>query len=104
MNGPPEILFEQRGGAGVVTLNRPQAMNAVTHAMVRALTRQLVEWTNDGNVTRVVVQANADRAFSAGGDLRALHDLGQAGRFDEMLLFWSEEYELYAMISSKRTL
>ena len=37
----PEILFERRGAAGIVTLNRPQALNAVTHAMVRALTRQL---------------------------------------------------------------
>ena len=40
----PEILFERRGAAGIVTLNRPQALNAVTHGMVRALREQLDEW------------------------------------------------------------
>ena len=44
---PPEILFERRGAAGLVTLNRPQALNAVTLGMVRAFTRQLQEWRDD---------------------------------------------------------
>ena len=48
----PEILFERRGAAGLVTLNRPQALNAVTLGMVRALMRQLQEWRNDPSVTR----------------------------------------------------
>jgi enoyl-CoA hydratase len=98
MNDAPEILFEQRGSAGIVTLNRAKAMNAVTHGMVRALAERLAEWTKDVNVTRVVIMANADRAFSAGGDLRALYDLGQAGRQEEMLQFWREEYALNALI------
>src|SRR5437660_1131319 len=41
MTVPPEIVFEQRGSAGVVTLNRPRAMNAVTHGMVRAVAGEL---------------------------------------------------------------
>ena len=41
MNAEPEILFARRGAAGLVTLNRPQALNAVTLAMVRALARKL---------------------------------------------------------------
>ena len=44
MNAEPDILFERRGAAGLVTLNRPQALNAVTLAMVRALALQLEEW------------------------------------------------------------
>ena len=43
----PDILFERRGAAGIVTLNRPKALNAVTHDMVRALTRQLDRWAHD---------------------------------------------------------
>lgn len=58
-----EILFERRGVAGVVTLNRPQALNAVSLAMVRALTRQLAQWENDPAVTRVIVTAKGGRAF-----------------------------------------
>src|SRR5207253_7182759 len=98
MNSTPEILFERRGAAGIITLNRPKALNAVTHDMVRALTRQLTEWQHDGAVTRVVITAAGERAFSAGGDIRALYELGRAGRQAEALTFWREEYPLNAMI------
>ena len=91
-----EILFERRGAAGLVTLNRPQALNAVTLGMVRALAQQLAEWESDPAVTRVIVTASGGRAFSAGGDLRALYDLGRAGRHDEALAFWRDEYSLNA--------
>jgi enoyl-CoA hydratase/carnithine racemase len=91
-----DILFERRGVAGVVTLNRPQALNAVSLAMVRALTQQLVQWESDPAVTRVIVTANGGRAFSAGGDLRALYDFGRAGRHDEALEYFREEYALNA--------
>ena len=94
----PEILFECRGVAGLVTLNRPRALNAVTLGMVRALATQLMKWADDPAVTRVVVSAAGERAFSAGGDIRALYDLGRAGRHDDMLPFWREEYTLHAMI------
>jgi enoyl-CoA hydratase len=97
-----DILFERRGAAGVVTLNRPDALNAVTHAMVRALAEQLRAWETDPAITRVVVTAAGGRAFSAGGDLRALYDLGRAGRFDEALGFWWDEYRLNAFIKRYR--
>jgi enoyl-CoA hydratase len=97
-----DILFERRGAAGVVTLNRPDALNAVTHAMVRALAEQLRAWETDPAITRVVVTAAGGRAFSAGGDLRALYDLGRAGRFDEALGFWRDEYRLNALIKRYR--
>ena len=93
-----DILFERRGAAGIVTLNRPKALNAVTLDMVRALVRQLQAWQDDNAVTRVIVTAAGERAFSAGGDIRALYDLGRAGRQDEALTFWREEYPLNALI------
>lgn len=98
MSEQSEILFERRGAAGIVTLNRPQALNAVTLGMVRALTQQLRAWVDDPAVARVVVTAAGGRAFSAGGDIRALYDLGIAGRHSEMLTFWREEYVLNTMI------
>src|SRR2546426_12641564 len=75
-----DILFERRGTAGIVTLNRTKALNAVTHAMVRALAARLGEWAKDEAVTRVVVVAAGERAFSAGGGIPAPFDPGQAGR------------------------
>src|SRR6476661_4217814 len=93
-----DILFERRGAAGIVRLNRPQALNAVTHEMVRALARQLAAWASDAAVTRVIIAAAGERAFSAGGDIRALYELGRAGRQAEMLTFWRDEYPLNACI------
>jgi enoyl-CoA hydratase len=89
-----DIQFARRGAAGIVTLNRPKALNAVTHEMVRALARQLEAWKHDGAVTRVLVTAAGERAFSAGGDIRALYELGRAGRQAEALTFFREEYTL----------
>jgi enoyl-CoA hydratase len=98
----PEILFERRGAAGIVTLNRPKALNAVTHAMVLALRAQLDDWAADPAVTRVIITAAGERAFSAGGDIRALYDLGKAGRHDQALQFWRHEYPLNAAIKNYR--
>ena len=97
-----DILFERRGTAGLVTLNRAHALNAVSHDMVRVLARQLTDWEIDPAITRVVVMAKGGRAFSAGGDLRALYDLGRAGRYDEMLGFFRDEYRLNAQIKRYR--
>ena len=97
-----DILFERRGAAGLVTLNRPQALNAVSLDMVRALTRQLAEWESDPEIARVIVTSNDTRAFSAGGDLRALYDLGRAGRYEEALGYFREEYALNARIKGYR--
>lgn len=95
---PPEVLFERKGAAGLVTLNRPQALNAVTLGMVRAMARQLQQWRGDPAVTRVVVTAAGGKAFSAGGDIRALYDAGTSGRHAEMLAFYGEEYALNTVI------
>ncbi|HEY6023420.1 MAG TPA: enoyl-CoA hydratase/isomerase family protein [Pseudolabrys sp.] len=97
-----DILFERRGAAGIVTLNRPKALNAVTHAMVLALRAQLDRWADDSAVARIVVTAAGDRAFSAGGDIRALYDLGKAGKHGEALQFWRDEYPLNAAIKNYR--
>ncbi len=93
-----DILFERRGSAGLVTLNRPKALNALTHEMVQALHAQLKAWAADDAVTRVIVTANGERAFCAGGDIRALYDLGRAGKQTEALQFFREEYALNTFI------
>lgn len=98
MASEPEILFTRRGTAGLITLNRPNALNAVTPNMVQLLASQLKDWAHDPAVTRVAISAAGERAFSAGGDIRALYELGRAGRYEAMLAFWREEYALNALI------
>jgi enoyl-CoA hydratase len=98
MSQDPEIVCEVRGAAGMVILDRPKALNALNLPMVRELARALAAWENDPGVERIVVTSTSEKAFCAGGDIRALHDLGKAGRQDEMLAFWAEEYILNAHI------
>ena len=98
----PEVLCERCGAAGVITLNRPQALNAITHDMVHDMRRALDGWAVDPAVTRIVVRGAGERAFSAGGDIRHLYELGMAGRQEEALTFWRDEYALNIVIQSYR--
>jgi enoyl-CoA hydratase len=90
----PEVLIARRGAAGVLVLNRPRQLNALTHTMVRMITPVLEAWKDDPAVTRVVISGAGEKAFCAGGDIRALYDLGKAGRQAEAKPFWREEYTL----------
>jgi len=98
MSTDAEILLDRRGTAGIVTLNRPAALNAVTRGMVATLHEALERWRHDGAISRVIVTAAGGRAFSAGGDLRHIYEAGHAGRQSESITFWSEEYALNALI------
>ena len=89
-----EALIERRGRAGVIVLNRPKALNALTLSMVRLIAAALDEWDRDGAVEQIVFLGAGDRAFCAGGDIRRLYDLGRAGDHEAQLTFWLEEYQL----------
>ena len=84
-----DIQFERRGHAGIVTLDREAALNAVTGAMIDALAERLDEWQDDAQVEHVVIRARG-KAFSVGGDIRDLY----ARRDDPDLGFFAREYRL----------
>ncbi|EIM29630.1 enoyl-CoA hydratase/isomerase family protein [Microvirga lotononidis] len=94
MDESVEVLCEKQGEAGLITLNRPKALNALTLAMVREMRRALDSWAHDPAVTRIVVQGAGEKAFCAGGDIRQLTQDLKAGRREEALAFWREEYQL----------
>ena len=89
-----EIICEKRGAAGWITLNRPQALNALTHGMVRAITAALDAWEPDTSIERVVITGAGGRAFCAGGDVRRLYAQGRAGDHEGQMRFWADEYRL----------
>jgi enoyl-CoA hydratase len=89
-----EALVERRGAAGVIVLNRPKALNALTLTMVRLMAAALDAWQDDPFVTRVVIRGAGDKAFCAGGDIRRLYEFGRAGDHAQQLTFWREEYQL----------
>jgi enoyl-CoA hydratase len=92
-----EVLFEKQGRAGVITLNRPKALNALTLNMVDAMDAQLRSWRNDPAVEMVIVRGAGERAFCAGGDIRALYDSGKAGT-PYVIDFYAREYRLNTLI------
>ncbi|MBY0297819.1 MAG: enoyl-CoA hydratase/isomerase family protein [Methylobacterium sp.] len=92
-----EILCERRGAAGLVTLNRPQALNALTLGMVARLRQALDAWAQEPGIACIVLRA-AGRAFCAGGDIRRLHDDARGGRGEAVDAFWRAEYALNALI------
>lgn len=94
--GGEEIRFERLGKAGIVTLSRPKALNALTHAMVKALASALAEWQHDLSVALVVIKAEG-RAFCAGGDILDVYKAGRAG--NPPVQFFADEYRLNALIA-----
>ena len=99
MSEEPEVLFSRDGVAGVITLNRPKVLNALTFGMVRAIYPQLVAWAADDAVRLVIIEAAGEKAFCAGGDIRALHDWGKAGDRN-VIDFYREEYLLNTYIKN----
>ncbi|MEV4426334.1 enoyl-CoA hydratase/isomerase family protein [Streptomyces sp. R-07] len=96
--GTPDVLLRTEGRAGFITLNRPRAINALTHAMVIAVDGALTEWEQDPAVTTVVIEGAGERGLCAGGDIRAIHDDARAAG-SASAAFWRDEYRLNARIS-----
>jgi len=87
-----DIYFEIIGQAGVITLDRQYALNAITSDMVDGIAAALDVWEGDERVSRIIIRAVPGRAFSAGGDIRQLYDQAVTGAFD--FDFFVREYRL----------
>ena len=91
------VLVDVRNGVGHLTLNRPAGLNALNLEMIRNLRLQLDTWHSDPAIQLVVLRANGEKAFCAGGDIRSLYDSFKVG--DGMYLtFFEEEYALDQLI------
>lgn len=97
--GGDQIRFERHGKAGIVTLTRPNALNALTHQMVKALSSALAAWEPDPGVQVVILKADG-RAFCAGGDIMDVYKARQEGR--RLAEFFADEYRLNAQIDRFR--
>jgi len=101
-SGGADVLFEQRGRLGVITLNRPRSVNALTSGMVDLLLRQLRTWAGDDRVAAVLVEGAGGRGLCAGGDIVAIYkDMlhGGAATGTGTAGFWQVEYRLNSLIA-----
>ena len=94
MKPEEEILFEELGAIGLVTMNRPRALNALTLEMIRLLDPQLRRWAEREDVGAVVIRGAGDKAFCAGGDILHIYNGRTDGHNPFGETFFPEEYRL----------
>ncbi|CAJ0734125.1 Short-chain-enoyl-CoA hydratase [Ralstonia mannitolilytica] len=93
----PNVIAEVRGGIGWLTLNRPQALNALSLEMIRAMSHALLAWQHDPEVHAVILRGEGGKALCAGGDIRFFHRAATAGD-PQLVTFFTEEYRLNHLI------
>lgn len=76
MSADSHLTIEHRGPFGLVTLNRPEALNALTLGMIRGIREVLAEWRNNTDIKAVIFRGAGDRAFCAGGDVKKVYEAG----------------------------
>lgn len=93
------VIVRTEGALGRLTLNRPEAINALDHDMIVRITAALEAWVDDTDVQIVMIDGAGERGMCAGGDVRALHAQIVAGRSEETEEFFRAEYAMNAMIA-----
>lgn len=94
-----DLIVRKAGRAGHVTLNRPKALNALTHAMCLDLETAMGDWAADDGVGLLLIDAAGEKAFCAGGDIVSIYNEGKSGQVENALKFWRDEYRLNHAIS-----
>ncbi len=91
-----DLIIERRGPLGILTLNRPKALNALSLVMIQGMDAILKQWADDPGVKAVVVTGAGERAFCAGGDIKAVYYAGSGSAPDLALAkrYFSDEYRL----------
>jgi enoyl-CoA hydratase len=95
----PHIKATKQGALGLLTLDRPKALNALTHGMIAAITDRLKTWAADDGIKAVAIRGVGDRAFCSGGDIRAVQQGVVAGSNEGADLL-RDEYRMNALIGA----
>lgn len=92
-----DILFEVSNNLAKITLNRPKALNALNAEMFLQLRKHLEKWENDDSIKAILVKSNGEKAFCAGGDIRAIYD-NKHQTPDEISQYFRLEYDINRFI------
>jgi enoyl-CoA hydratase len=98
VSGTPELLVSREGRIGRLTLNRPEALGALTTGMCVAMIAALREWRDDDSVEAVMIDHAGERGFCAGGDIRMLAE-SAAGDGRAAREFFHTEYRMNHLLS-----
>jgi enoyl-CoA hydratase len=100
MTAEDTVVTSRDGRVGRILLNRPRALNALDLPMIRSCAVILESWREDPRIDAVVIEGAGDRAFCAGGDIRALRDSQISGDRASVDQFFTEEYALNLAIAT----
>ena len=95
-----DIFIRKSGYIGHITLNRPDVLNSLTYSMILSIEKALIEWETDENIALIIIDAEGDRAFCAGGDIQILYENGFKKNFAYGKKFWADEYRLNEKIAN----
>ncbi|HIW90685.1 MAG TPA: enoyl-CoA hydratase/isomerase family protein [Candidatus Corynebacterium avicola] len=87
-----EITHERVNNTGVITLDRPKALNALNHAMITSIAEALEEFRKDDAVEQVVLRSAVEKAYCSGGDVRSVRETDLDGEYGPGDRFFDEEY------------
>ncbi len=95
-----DIVLNVANSTGRVHLNRPKALNALTYHMNNLLEEALVSWADNDAITQIIITAEGEKSFCAGGDVAELYRRGVEGDHKYAQSYWRDEYRLNALIES----
>jgi enoyl-CoA hydratase len=98
MTGQLDVIRE--GNQGIIALNRPEAINALSLEMIDGITRALEQWADDDEIRLVLFEGRGPRGFCSGGDVRAVRELVLAGSYAAADAYFAAEYAMNALIST----
>jgi enoyl-CoA hydratase len=95
----PDVRLTRQGSVGRITLTRPQTINALTHGMIRTIADALTTWANDDAIDCVVIDAEGQRGFCAGGDIKSVAGSARSDGGVSAQALWWDEYRLNAQLA-----
>ncbi|MCE8418087.1 enoyl-CoA hydratase/isomerase family protein [Rhodovulum sulfidophilum] len=93
-----EIDIRKQGRIGRITLTRPKALNALSYEMSLVIEAALDAWAPDPEVRMILIDAEGDKAFCAGGDIAVMYETGTRGDYAYGQKFWRDEYRMNAKL------
>ncbi|WP_374385323.1 enoyl-CoA hydratase/isomerase family protein [Dongia sp.] len=103
MSSFQDVLFSIENGHGRIVLNRPQALNALTLDMIDAISAQLAGWEMRADIKAIIITGAGDKAFCAGGDVKAAYEAKKRGDLGYLEDFYRREYQLnYRLATYKK--
>ncbi|QFS83161.1 3-hydroxyisobutyrate dehydrogenase [Roseivivax sp. THAF197b] len=94
-----EVSIRREGRAGRITLTRPKALNALSYQMCLDIEAALLDWLDDPQVALILIDAEGEKAFCAGGDIAAMYHEGVKGEYEGARRFWRDEYRMNALLA-----